>query len=51
MLPAGRVLPRVPRLLLGLVLFEPDDHLILFLVDKSKIREVERLFQAPLSFF
>ena len=30
---------------------EPDDHLILFLVDKTQIEEVEKLFQAPLSFF
>jgi trk system potassium uptake protein TrkA len=30
---------------------KPDDHLLLFLVDKSRIREVEKLFQAPLSFF
>ena len=30
---------------------EADDHLILFLVDKSQIGEVEKLFQAPLSFF
>ncbi len=33
------------------IVVEPDDHLILFLVDKSKIRDVEKLFQAPLSFF
>ncbi len=33
------------------VLVEPDDHVILFLVDKSRIPEVEKLFQAPLSFF
>ena len=33
------------------VVVEPDDHLILFLVDKSKIPDVEKLFQAPLSFF
>ncbi|MBL4679808.1 MAG: Trk system potassium transporter TrkA [Pseudomonadales bacterium] len=33
------------------VVVRPDDHLILFLVDKSKIREVEKLFQAPFSFF
>tara|TARA_B100002003_G_scaffold248005_1_gene280727 strand:- start:21555 stop:22928 length:1374 start_codon:yes stop_codon:yes gene_type:complete len=33
------------------VVIKPDDHLILFLVDKSKIRSVEKLFQAPLSFF
>ncbi|XOV86219.1 MAG: Trk system potassium transporter TrkA [Pseudomonadota bacterium] len=28
-----------------------DDHLILFLVDKSRVPEVEKLFQAPFSFF
>ncbi len=33
------------------VVVKPDDHLILFLVDKTKIRDVEKLFQAPLSFF
>ena len=33
------------------IMVEPDDHLVLFLVDKTRIREVERLFQAPLSFF
>jgi trk system potassium uptake protein TrkA len=30
---------------------EPDDHVILFLIDKRKIREVEKLFQVGLSFF
>ena len=33
------------------IVVKPDDHLLLFLVDKSRIREVEKLFQAPLSFF
>lgn len=33
------------------IVVEPDDHIILFLVDKSRIRDVEKLFQAPLSFF
>jgi len=33
------------------VIVEPDDHLILFLVDKSRIAEVEKLFQAPFTFF
>ena len=32
------------------IVVKPDDHVILFLVDKSRIKEVERLFQAPLSF-
>lgn len=32
------------------IIVKPDDHLILFLVDKSRIKDVERLFQAPLSF-
>lgn len=30
---------------------QPDDHVILFLVDKSKVREVEKLFQVGLAFF
>ncbi|WP_339801472.1 Trk system potassium transporter TrkA [uncultured Marinobacter sp.] len=30
---------------------EPDDHVILFLVDKTRIREVEKLFQVGLTFF
>ena len=30
---------------------EPNDHVILFLVDKSRIREVEKLFQVGLTFF
>lgn len=33
------------------VIVEPDDHIILFLVDKSRIGQVEKLFQAPFSFF
>ncbi|MCB1734141.1 MAG: Trk system potassium transporter TrkA [Gammaproteobacteria bacterium] len=30
---------------------EPDDHVILFLVDKRKVAEVERLFQVSVGFF
>ena len=30
---------------------EEDDHVILFLVDKTRIREVEKLFQVGLTFF
>lgn len=30
---------------------QPDDHVILFLVDKKRIREVEKLFQVGLTFF
>ena len=30
---------------------ESGDHIILFLVDKARIKDVEKLFQAPLSFF
>jgi len=30
---------------------ETDDHVILFMIDKKKISEVERLFQVGLSFF
>ncbi|MFT4711788.1 MAG: trk system potassium uptake protein TrkA [Candidatus Azotimanducaceae bacterium] len=33
------------------IVVEADDHLILFLVDKSRISEVEKLFQAPFTFF
>jgi trk system potassium uptake protein TrkA len=33
------------------IIVKPDDHLILFLVDKRRIKDVEKLFQAPLSFF
>jgi trk system potassium uptake protein TrkA len=29
---------------------EPEDHLILFLVDKKRIPEVERLFQVGITF-
>jgi len=32
-------------------LIESGDHVILFLVDKKHIRDVERLFQAGLTFF
>ncbi len=33
------------------IVVKTDDHLLMFLVDKSKVSEVEKLFQAPLSFF
>ena len=33
------------------IIVETDDHLILFLIDKSKIKQVERLFQVGFSFF
>jgi len=33
------------------VVVETDDHVILFLVDKTKTREVEKLFQVGFSFF
>ncbi|MAM00470.1 Trk system potassium transporter TrkA [Hydrocarboniclastica marina] len=33
------------------VRIQPDDHVILFLVDRTRIREVERLFQVGLTFF
>jgi trk system potassium uptake protein TrkA len=33
------------------VIVHADDHIILFLVNKNKIPDVEKLFQAPLSFF
>ena len=32
------------------VVVEQGDHVVLFLVDKQRIREVEKLFHAPLSF-
>jgi trk system potassium uptake protein TrkA len=33
------------------VVVEPDDHVILFLVDKKQVAAVERLFQVGLTFF
>ena len=33
------------------VLVESDDHIIIFLVDKTQVRAVEKLFQVGLSFF
>ena len=33
------------------VVIETDDHVILFLVDKSQIADLERLFQVGLTFF
>ena len=33
------------------VIIETDDHIILFLVDKRRIRDVERLFQVGITFF
>ncbi|MEM7218340.1 MAG: Trk system potassium transporter TrkA [Pseudomonadota bacterium] len=33
------------------VVIEPEDHVILFLVDKSRVRPVERLFQVGVGFF
>ena len=33
------------------VVVEPDDHVILFLVDKRQVNAVERLFQVGLTFF
>ena len=55
-LPAGTTIGAIVRGLDVLIahddiVVKPDDHLLLFLVDKSRIREVEKLFQAPLSFF
>ena len=32
------------------VVIEEEDHVVLFLVDKTRIREVEKLFHAPLTF-
>ncbi|MDG1231722.1 MAG: Trk system potassium transporter TrkA [Pseudomonadales bacterium] len=33
------------------IVVESGDHVVLFLVDKGRIKDVEKLFQAPLSFF
>lgn len=33
------------------IVVEPNDHVILFVVDKRRIRDVERLFQVGLGFF
>lgn len=33
------------------IVIEPDDHVILFLTDRKRIQEVERLFQVGFSFF
>ena len=33
------------------VVIEPDDHLVLFLVDKRQVAAVERLFQVGITFF
>ena len=33
------------------IVVESGDHIILFLVDKARIKDVGKLFQAPLSFF
>ncbi len=33
------------------VVIEPDDHVILFLMDKRRIRDVEKLFQVGFTFF
>lgn len=33
------------------IVIEPNDHVILFVVDKRRIRDVERLFQVGLGFF
>ncbi len=33
------------------IVVETDDHLILFLTDKKRVRDVERLFQVGLAFF
>ena len=33
------------------VIVEPDDHVVLFLVDKRHVAAVERLFQVGITFF
>ena len=35
----------------GDVVVESDDHMILFVLDKKRIPDVERLFQVELGFF
>src|SRR5690606_17801746 len=54
-LPAGATIGAVVRgdeVLIGDggTVIEPDDHVILFLVDKRKVGEVERLFQVGVTF-
>ena len=34
----------------GETIIEPEDHVILFVVDKGRIREVEQLFQVDVTF-
>lgn len=55
-LPAGTTIGAVVRgkdvlIAHGDVLVESGDHVILFVVDKRRIRDVERLFQVGLTFF
>ena len=55
-LPAGVTVGAVVRgkdvlMTSGDVVLQAGDHMILFVVDKSRIRAVERLFQVGLSFF
>jgi trk system potassium uptake protein TrkA len=33
------------------LIIETDDHVILFMIDKTQIEEVERLFEVKLGFF
>jgi len=33
------------------VVVEPEDHVILFMVDKTRVRAVEKLFQVGFGFF
>ncbi|MEQ9509134.1 MAG: TrkA C-terminal domain-containing protein, partial [Alloalcanivorax xenomutans] len=33
------------------VVIEPNDHVILFLIDRRRIRDVEKLFQVGFTFF
>ena len=32
------------------LIIEPEDHVIMFLADKNKVREIERLFQVSATF-
>ncbi len=47
----GAVVRGEEALLTDDVVIEPDDHVILFLTDKDRIRGVEKLFQVGLTFF
>jgi trk system potassium uptake protein TrkA len=54
-LPAGTTIAAIVRgeevlIAHGEVRIEADDHVILFIVDKRRVREIEKLFQVGLTF-